>query len=204
VRLDGSNLDARLALGQFLLLGKEEEFQQALEQADAVIAADPNRWEGHVLRGAALERLKRVDEAEASYKKALELQPDRSDLVRTLAGYYVRKGNRATAEPLYQQLVQKDPSAQSYMLYAGFLALDRARDADAEAAYRKGLEVAKDEEKADVYQAHRRAPVRARALRRGREDADRRDPGASRGPRPDLARWRASTTRAATRPRPTR
>lgn len=152
VRLDGANNDARLALGQFLLLGRDEEFQQALEQGEAVIKASPERWEGYVLRGAALERLKRVDEAEADYKKALELQPERADLLRTLAGYYVRKGDRATAEPLYQQLVAKDPSTTMHLLYASFLALDRARDADAEAMYRKALEVAKEEEKADVYQ----------------------------------------------------
>jgi tetratricopeptide (TPR) repeat protein len=152
VRLDGTNLDARLAVGQFMLLGKEDEFQQALEQGEAVIAADPNRWEGFVLRAAALERLKRVDEAEADYKKALELQPERTDLLRTLAGYYVRKGDRAAAEPLYVETTAKEPTAGSYLLYAGFLALDRERDADAEVAYRKALEVSKDEEKAEVYQ----------------------------------------------------
>lgn len=152
VRLDGSNLDARLALGQFLLLGSEAEFEQAREQADAVIAADANRWEGYVLRAAALERLKRTDEAEPDYKKALELQPERADLVRTLAGYYVRKGDRPTAEEYYLKLAQIDPGATSQMLYAGFLALDRLRDADAEAAYQKALEVATDEQKAEVYQ----------------------------------------------------
>lgn len=152
VRLDGANLDARLALGQFLLLGQAAEFEQAREQGDAVIAADANRWEGYVLRGAALERLKRVDEAEPDYEKALELQPERADLVRTLAGYYVRKGDRAAAEQLYLKLVEQDPGAASQMLYASFLALDRLRDSDAEAAYRKALEVATDEQKAEAYQ----------------------------------------------------
>jgi len=152
VRLDPSNLDARLALGQFLLLGKEDEFQQALEQGEAVIAVAPERWEGHVLRGAALERLKRVDEAEPNYKKALELEPEKAELLRTLAGYYVRKGDRAAAEQYYTLLVEKDPNATTYLLYASFLALDRARDADAEAQFAKALEVATDEEKSSVYQ----------------------------------------------------
>ena len=152
VRLDGTNIDARLALGQFLLLGREDEFKQALTEGEAVIAADPNRWEGYVLRAAARERLKQVDEAEADYKKALELQPDKPDLIRTLAGYYVRKGDRATAEPLYQKLVEIEPSAASQLLYGGFLALDKARDADAESAYKKALEVAKEENKGEVAQ----------------------------------------------------
>jgi tetratricopeptide (TPR) repeat protein len=152
VRLDGSNLDARLALGQFLLLGQESEFEQAREQGEAVIAADPKRWEGYVLRAAALERLKRVDEAEPDYKKALELQPERAELVRTLAGYYVRKGDRPAAEELYVKLTEMDPGATSQLLYASFLALDRLRDTDAEAAYAKALEIASDEQKAEVHQ----------------------------------------------------
>ena len=105
-----------------------------------------------MLRAAARERLKQVDEAEVDYKKAYELQPEKSDLVRTLAGYYVRKGDRATAEPLYQKLVEMEPTAPSQLLYAGFLALDKARDADAEIAYKKALEVAKEEEKGEVTQ----------------------------------------------------
>ncbi len=108
-----------------------------------------------MLRGAALERLKRVDEAEPDYKKALELQPEKPELVRTLAGYYVRKGDRAAAEPLYVQLVTTDPSAANELLYAGFLALDRTRDADAEAAYKKALEVATDEKQGRRRPAHR-------------------------------------------------
>jgi tetratricopeptide (TPR) repeat protein len=105
-----------------------------------------------VLHGAALERLKRTDEAESDYKKALELAPEKPDLVRTLAGYYVRKGDRAAAEPLYLQLIESDPTAANQLLYAGFVALDRERDAEAEAAYLKALEVANDENKSDVYQ----------------------------------------------------
>ena len=152
VRLDGSNLDARLALGQFLLFGRTDEFEQALKEAEAVIEADPKRWEGHVIHAVALERLKRVDEAEADYKKALELQPENPELVGALASYYVRKGDRDTAEPIFQKLVEMDPSAPSQLLYGGFLASDRTRDADAEAAYKKSLELAKDENRAEVVQ----------------------------------------------------
>lgn len=152
VRLDGANIDARLALGQFLLMGRDDEFKQALTEGDAVIQAEPNRWEGYVLRAAARERLKQVDEAEADYKKAYELQPDKADLVRTLAGYYVRKGDRATAEPLYQKLIEMEPTSSSQLLYAGFLGLDKARDADAESAYKKALEASDATNKSEVVQ----------------------------------------------------
>jgi tetratricopeptide (TPR) repeat protein len=151
VRLDPSNLDARLGLGQFLLFGKQDEYGQALEQADAVIAADPSRWEAQVLRGRALESLKRLDEAKAAYEAAVQAQPERPELVRLLAGFHVRSGDREGAEPLYHKLTEMDPSAESYFALAGFLAQDRARDAEAEAAYRQALQVADDKEKSAAY-----------------------------------------------------
>jgi len=152
VRLDPENIDARLALGQFLLLGSSDEFNQAIEQADAILQRQPERWEGYVIRARALESLQRADEARAAYEKAVELAPDRTDVLRGLAAFLARSGDRAAAEPLFRQLVEKDPSAQSWMQLGAFLALDRSRDEEALQAYRKGLEVATDEEKPDAYQ----------------------------------------------------
>jgi tetratricopeptide (TPR) repeat protein len=151
-RLDPDNIDARLALGQFLLLGGDDEYTQAIEQADAILERQPERWEAFLIRARALENLKRLDEAQKDYEKGLELAPENSDVLRTLAGFLTRKGDLAAAEPLFRQLVEQDPSAQSYFQLGAFLTQDRARDAEAEEAYRKGLEVAKDEEKSDAYQ----------------------------------------------------
>jgi len=152
VRLDPDNVEARLALAQFLLLGRDEEWGQALEQADAVIAKDPERWEAQVIRARALENLKRLDEAQAAYEKAVELAPENPDVLRTLAAFLARKGDRAAAEPLFRKLVTQDPSAKSWFQLAGFLSQDRKRDAEAEEAYRKGLGAATDKEKPEAYQ----------------------------------------------------
>ena len=152
VRLAPNNIDARLVLGQFLLLGGDKEASGALEQAEAVIALQADKWEAWLIKGRALETLKRLDDAQAAYQKALELQPQNVDLVRTLANFYVRRGDRAAAEPLFKQSIQMDPSARSYLMIGGFYGLDPKRDAESEAAYRKALEVAKDEEKPDAYQ----------------------------------------------------
>ena len=43
VRLDPSNLDAKLEYGQFLLYGKESEIENALTQAEEVLAVEPER-----------------------------------------------------------------------------------------------------------------------------------------------------------------
>lgn len=152
VRLDPDNQDARLAFAQLLLLGGDDEFSQAIEQADAILEREPGKWEGRVIRARALENLKRLDEAQADYEKAVELAPDNPDVLRTLAGFLARKGDNAAAEPLLRQLVKTDPSAQSWFQLAAFLSQDRARDEEAEAAFREGLALAKDEEKAAAYQ----------------------------------------------------
>ncbi|MDJ0869998.1 MAG: tetratricopeptide repeat protein [Myxococcota bacterium] len=151
VRLDPANNDARLAYGQFLLLGRDEELDQALEQGDAVIASEPDQWEAHILRGRALEGLKRLDEAQQAYERGAELDPENADLVRLLANFHVRKGSRDAAGPLYVKLTEMAPTAPSYFALGSFLAQDRERDSEAEAAYRKALEVATDEERAGAY-----------------------------------------------------
>jgi tetratricopeptide (TPR) repeat protein len=152
VRLDPENIDARLALGQFLLLGGEDEFNQAVEQAAAILERQPERWEAFVIRASALESLKRLDEARADYEKAVELAPDNADVLRTLAAFLTRAGDLATAEPMFRQLVEKDPSTQSWFQLGAFLAVDRERDAEAEQAFRSGLGVAKEEEKSEAHQ----------------------------------------------------
>jgi tetratricopeptide (TPR) repeat protein len=42
-RLDPTNVDARLQYAEFLLLGKQEELEEAIKQADEVGAKDPER-----------------------------------------------------------------------------------------------------------------------------------------------------------------
>ena len=153
IRLDPSNIDARLMLGKLLLIFRDNDaYSEALAQADAVIAQAGDKSEAWVVKGVALESLKRPDEAQAAYQKALELEPKNVERVRTLAAFFVRKGDRVSAEPLYKQGIELEPSARSYLLIGGFLAEDPARAKEAEAAYRKALELAKDEERPDAYQ----------------------------------------------------
>lgn len=180
VRLDPDNLDARLAFAQFLLLGSEDEFNQAVEQADAILEREPEKWEAHVVRARALENLKRLDEAQAGYEKAVELQPENPDVVRTLAAFFARKGDNAAAEPLFRQLVETDPTAQSWFQLAGFLSLDRERDEEALAAFRQGLELAGEGERANAYQRlasfhyqRERYDEAERTLQEGIEASDR-------------------------------
>src|SRR5690606_24866712 len=68
------------------------------------------------------------------------------------AAFLSRKGDRAAAEPLFRKVVEMDPGARSWFQLAGFVAQERGRDDEAEELYRKGLEVAEDDQKAEAYQ----------------------------------------------------
>ena len=72
VRLDPSHKDARLEYAQFLLLGKAEDLEEAVKQADAVLEKEPDSLPALVLKGRALQSLERFEEAEAVYELAME------------------------------------------------------------------------------------------------------------------------------------
>jgi tetratricopeptide (TPR) repeat protein len=176
VRLDPANLEARLRYGGFLLFGKSEDFERALAQADAVLAADPARTEAHLLRGRALEALKRPEEARASYEKALEVAPGESAPLALLANLHRLQGRRPEAESLFRRLTEVQPGFASWRALGAFLAEDPAREGEAEAAYRSASEAAAPTELAlaagtlsGFYFARGRLEEAERALREGLE-----------------------------------
>jgi tetratricopeptide (TPR) repeat protein len=148
-RLDPKNLDAKLQYGDLSRFGGEPE--EALKQADEVIAADPNRWAAYVLRGQVLEIQKHPDEAKEAYLKAIEIAPNESSPLLVLADYYVRTGDAKSAEPLLRKLTEAQPTFTSYAALGGFLSRDKARDADAEATFKQALAKAKPEELSVAY-----------------------------------------------------
>jgi tetratricopeptide (TPR) repeat protein len=151
VRLDPDNLEARLDYGQFLLIGRDEELNQAIVQADAALASDAHNARAHAIKARALERLKRHEEARAEYEAAVALQPESGEFLRLLAAFHVRRGDRPTAEPLFRRLTEVEPGFRSYAALGGFLSRDPERDREAEAAYRESLEQAEDDEKSLAY-----------------------------------------------------
>jgi tetratricopeptide (TPR) repeat protein len=148
-RLDPKNLDAKLQYGELSrLLGEADE---ALKQADEVIAADPNRWEPYILRGQALELQKRPQDAKEAYLKALEVAPNEPTPLLALSDYYMRSGDAKSAEPLLRKLVEVQPTFGSLSALGSFLARDKSRDAEAEAIYKEAVAKAKPEELSVAY-----------------------------------------------------
>lgn len=154
VRLDPTNSDARLEYGQFLLFGQTEDREQAIEQADQVLAEQPDSLRALLLKGRALEALERRDEARAVYEKAMETSPDEGGPVLLLANLHRQLGENERAEELFRKLTEVEPGFTAHAALAGFLSLDKERDAETEQVYRKGLELAKDDkEKIAAYSA---------------------------------------------------
>jgi tetratricopeptide (TPR) repeat protein len=152
VRLDPDNTEARLQYAEFLLFGEEGEFEQAVEQADAILATHPQRTEAHLLRARALQALGRNEEARASYEKAVEIAPNEAGPLLLLARHHDGRGSRAMAEPLFRRLTEVEPTFRSFNVLAGFLAADRLRDEETEAVYRKAIELAGEEERSTAVQ----------------------------------------------------
>jgi tetratricopeptide (TPR) repeat protein len=146
VRLDPGNVDARLRHGEFLLFGKKEELEQAVESADAILAAEPQRWEALVLKARALAALGRNDEALVVFRAAVEAAPDQPAPLLLLADHLRRSGEKAEAEAAFTKLTELHPSVGSFSALGFFLG-GEGRDAEAEAAFRRAIEIAKPEER---------------------------------------------------------
>jgi tetratricopeptide (TPR) repeat protein len=177
-RLDPTNVDARLQYAEFLLLGKEEDLEEAIQLAGEVLELAPERVEPFLLRARALQSLGKPEEARADFQKAVEVMPESGVALLMLANFERRQGEREVAEPLFRKLTEVEPGFAAWSALGGFLAADRSRDEEAEATYRKALELAKDEQRsiavqtlASFYYSRGRFEESERTLREGIEAA---------------------------------
>ncbi|TMA35342.1 MAG: tetratricopeptide repeat protein [Deltaproteobacteria bacterium] len=149
VRLDPKNHEAAVQFGQISIYAGEVE--EALKRADAVIAEDPKNEKAWLVKGQAHEALKQPAEALNAFQKAAEAAPTSEAALLVLANYHRRNGDRKTAGNQFEAAAKNVPTMQTLLALASFYSEDRSRDADAEAAYRKALELAKPEEVARPY-----------------------------------------------------
>ncbi|MBI1918421.1 MAG: tetratricopeptide repeat protein [Planctomycetes bacterium] len=84
-----------------------------LHEAKAVtqkwLEKQPDNSEAHLIYGAVLELLEQFGEAIASFRKALELDPQRDDARLRLAVLQVQRGRGAEAQPHLEYLHRKQP-----------------------------------------------------------------------------------------------
>ncbi|MCA1616339.1 MAG: tetratricopeptide repeat protein, partial [Acidobacteria bacterium] len=126
VALDPNHLDARVRLGNYLILyfqaTKKTEFRDQAERlAGEVLQKDPNHIEGHILRGTILFAKDDRAGALGELTKAVELDPQRVESLMSLALYHRQTGDAAKAEEVYRRaFAVNDKSALAHLEYARF------------------------------------------------------------------------------------
>lgn len=126
--------------------------EAATVQASGDLAAATGRWQEIVVAAPAsgeawrnlaecLVALGRDDEAEAGYRRAAELRPDKAWAFAALASFLHRMGRLAEAEAPYRQALALDPADARLRTNLGHLLLALGRYAEGWAFYesRKGL-----------------------------------------------------------------
>ena len=129
---------------------RQLRLDQALEQFDLAIGADPGYADAQNARGVVLARQGRPDEALIPFEAASQLQPEQLGFRLNIALAYHLMGNYERADVLYRQVVAEDDSytglydflaatetaTESYRIATGYMqqqlwdkALERLNDA---------------------------------------------------------------------------
>ncbi len=139
-RLRPDDRETRQAAANYALIALR--WEMALAHTDAIVALDPGASEAHVSRGIALERLKRMEEAEAAYLRAVETlaATDDGTAIGAVGAFYVRREERGKAAEYFERWVREVPSFDSLTQLARFQLADPSLDESTQAALEVALE----------------------------------------------------------------
>src|SRR3989442_1388 len=144
VDLDPTNLEVRVRLGNYYLMGSQQSPAAVSETerlAKEVLQKDPNHIEGHILMGSVLFAQGHKPEAFAELNRAVEIDPKRVESYLSLARFYAQTKEFATAEATYQRAIAvSGATALAYDEYGKFLVQTGRSDA-AEAQFQKAVQV---------------------------------------------------------------
>jgi tetratricopeptide (TPR) repeat protein len=111
VALDPKSVDARYDLLTFHVNAPGiagGSLDKAREQAAEIARLDPVR--GHIAAGAVLSSEKKWPEAEAEYRKALELKPDSANLHWRLGRLFEKQGRKGDAIAEWRKALTLEPA----------------------------------------------------------------------------------------------
>src|SRR5438270_6257296 len=123
--LDANNLDVRVKLGNYYLMGGKQSaaaVSEAERFAKEVLQKDPNHIEGHILLGSVLFAQEHKPEAFAELNRAIELNPQRVESYLSLARFYALTNDMATADATFQRAIAiNNSSALAHYEYGKYL-----------------------------------------------------------------------------------
>jgi tetratricopeptide (TPR) repeat protein len=144
VELDPNNLDVRVKLGNYYLMGSKQSpaaITEAERLAKEVLQKNPAHIEGHILMGSVLFAQDHKPEAFAELNRAIEIDPQRVESYLSLARFYALTKDLATAEATFQRAISVNgASALAHYEYGKFLVQSSRLDM-AEAEFLKAVQV---------------------------------------------------------------
>lgn len=142
IELNPDNLEAKVKLGNYLLVFNPPQIDEAERLLQDVLARDPKFIEGHILKASVMAaRGKTEEEVLAVLNYAISLDPGRTESYVSLARFYAKSEKLQEAEQTLQKGISVNPNkALGYLEYGRFLAL-RERFPEAEAQFAKAIEV---------------------------------------------------------------
>ena len=133
VALDANNLDVRVRLGNYYLMGGKQDpaaISEAEMLAKAVLQKDPNHIEGHILMGSVLFAQEHKPEAFAELNRAIELNPQRVESYLSMARFYALTNDNVTADATFHRAIAVNgASALAHYEYGKYLVQTNRADA---------------------------------------------------------------------------
>jgi len=144
IQLDQNNLEARVKMGNYLMLVRPPQIDEAERLAKEVLEKDPNDIEGHILMATVLygrDPQKNREAALNQLNDAIRIDPNRVESHLSIGRFYEQIGDLTKAEEsLRRALSINDKSSLAYFTHAGFL-VRRNRPDEAEVQLKKAVEV---------------------------------------------------------------
>lgn len=126
-------------IGEARALARGEHYDEAVRKMEAVIAEDAGIIDAHITLGGWLRQLKRMADAMAAYKRALEIQPDNEQALSALAEIYREQGRADAAIEGYRAVLRVDPRSPQIWFQLATLYLDLGRSRESEATFQEAL-----------------------------------------------------------------
>jgi tetratricopeptide (TPR) repeat protein len=142
VTLDPNNLDVRVRLGNYYLMGGKQSpaaVSEAERLAKEVLQKDGNHIEGHILMGSVLFAQDKKPEAFAELNRAIEIDPKRVESYLSLARLHALTNDLVTAESIYQRAISVNGSPLAHYEYGKFLVQIKRLD-NAETEFQKAVQ----------------------------------------------------------------
>ena len=106
--LDANNLEVRVKLGNYYLMGGKQSaaaLSEAERMAKDILQKNPNHIEGHILMGSVLFAQDKKPEAFAELNRAIEIDPQRVESYLSLARFHALTNDKDTAEATFKRAI---------------------------------------------------------------------------------------------------